>query len=316
MSSFETKAEMEGMGWFGEDAQPIGQAVSSVLNFGEAMDSILGTSSPGVTGNIADTHADPDAIYDGTFKLADRNQQLGDLGSEQSRLKLLDQFTQNDSKVGDPAGMSPYRCGSTTLIAAAIQGGGTDGIKAIVDQAGADLDPSAPGYEQQKKQLEQLQKSMKAGDLKMSDLHSLNGILNQQLVAAQAKKYTNPDGSPMLGDDGKPLAPLMGLSPDTLKDYIAKNPTMKGYFADGKMSIDSVDADGVTPPGAENGGDHFVLHMANGASSAIYDPFARTDHHQLVFDPEEQKNYQRHEIHSDQIDGADFGASPFMGMYD
>ena len=91
---------------------------------------------------------------------------------------------------------------------------------------------------------------------------------------------------------------------------------MKSYFADGRMSIDSVDADGKTPDGADNGGDHFVLHLANGPASAIYDPFARTDHHQLVFDPEEQKNYRSHEIRTDQIDGAKFGASPFVGMYD
>ncbi len=43
---------------------------------------------------------------------------------------------------------------------------------------------------------------------------------------------------------------------------------------------------------------------------------SRKDHNQLVFNPEEQKNYQRHEYRPDQIDGADFGGSAFTGMYD
>ncbi len=300
------------MGWFGDDVMTQTNASDHFREMAQSM-----PADPAVTGNLNAMHADSDAIYNGTWKLADRNQKLGELDSAQSRLKLLDQFTQNDSKVGDPAGMSNTRCGSTVLLAAAIQGGGNDGVKAILDQATKDLDKNGPHYDEQKKQLEAMAKSMAGGDMKIADLHGLNGILNEQLIAQQAKKYTNPDGSPMLDDNGMPLAPLMGVEPDVLKNYIANNDTMKGYFADGKMSIDSVDADGKTAPGADNGGDHYVLHMAgDGGGSAIYDPFARKDHHQLVFNPEEQKNYARKEVKSDQIDGADFGANPFLGLYD
>jgi hypothetical protein len=272
----------------------------------------MGPDDPAVTGNLDQQRANTDQIYTGQWKLADRNQQLGDLGSEKDRLKLLNQFTQNDSKVGDPGGMSGSRCSSTVLIASAIQAGGMDGVKAIIDQANADLDPNGPFYEKQQEKMKALQESLKAGTLKMSDLHSLNGVLNDQLMAAQQKKYEG-----QVDDKGNPIVPLMGVEPDVLKDYIAKNPTMKGYFEKGNMSIDSVDADGKTAPGADNPADHFVLHMAgDGGGSAIYDPFARKDHNQLVFNPEEQKNYQRHEYRPDQIDGADFGGSAFTGMYD
>ncbi|HKA87651.1 MAG TPA: hypothetical protein VKE22_08295 [Haliangiales bacterium] len=304
--SLQTKAEKAAMGWYGDD-------VATFANAAHVTElAALAPNGPAVTGNINEQHADPNQIYAGQWKLADRNQKLGGLESEQDRLKLLNQFTQNDSKVGDPAGMSGTRCGSTVLIAAAIQGGGIDGVKAIIGQANADLDPNSPFYDKQKEQMKALQESMKGGTLKMGDLHSLNGILNQQLMAAEQKKYEGK-----VDDNGNPIVPLMGVEPDILKEYIAKNAAMKGYFAKGNMSIESVDADGVTPPGADNGADHFVLHLAGeGGGSAIYDPFARKDHDQLVFNPEEQKNYQRHQYKPDQIDGSAFGGSAFAGMYD
>ncbi len=313
MGSLRGQAEKVEMGWFGDGLGSQTMAAQHLRDMAE-----MEPDDPAVTGNLNAKHANADAIYKEKFKLADRDQQIGELDSDQAKLKLLNQFTQNDSKVGDPDGFSSTRCGSTVLIAAAIQGGGTDGIKAILEQTQKGLDEKDPRFDEQKKKLDALAKSMKTGDLKMSDLHALNGVLNDQLVQEQQKQFVNPDGTSKLDENGQPLeVPLMGLTTTTMKDFIAKSSTMQGYFADGHMSIDSVDADGKTPEGADNGADHYVLHMAGrDGGSAIYDPFARKDHNQLVFDPEEQKNYQRHEVKSDQIDGADFDATPFMGMYD
>jgi hypothetical protein len=209
--SMRTQAEKAGMGWYGDDVATFSNAADHMREMAN-----MGPDDPAVTGNLDPQRANADQIYSGQWKLADRNQQLGDLGSEKDRLKLLNQFTQNDSKVGDPAGMSGSRCGSTVLIASAIQAGGADGVKAIIDQANADLDPNGPFYEKQQEKMKALQESLKAGTLKMSDLHSLNGVLNDQLMAAQQKKYEG-----QVDDNGNPIVPLMGVEPDVLKEAMS-----------------------------------------------------------------------------------------------
>jgi len=270
-------------GWYGPEAAALAKSAMPLVNLPipEHVD----------IGNLDKQWVSTSDIEAGNWQHDVKQDVSGLLKDPADRLKLLNGLTQNDQY--DP--YSSGRCGSSVILAAAIQGGGKEGLQALMNQVKKGIDPTDQMYGSYMKSLE---KNMREGKLTMGDMDKLNGMLYTQLRDAQNKKF-----------EGEEIPPE-GLDPEVLKEFIGKNKTLKGYFQKGDMSIESVDSDG------KDGANHFVLQMGGKDSSFTYDPYARKDGNQLVFDAVENKNYNQAETHADQIDGSDFGGTAFKGMYD
>ena len=258
-----------------------------------------------LTGNIKDQWADDDDVYQGKHKVAGKDVKLGELKTEEQRLALLNTFSQNTSKDIDSEGTGINRCSATTLLGAAIAGGGDQGIKAVLEQVKGGLDESHPMYEQMNERLKNIEKNMQGDGLSMDDLHNLNIALYDDLRRRQDKAFK---------DDPSIEVPARGVDPRFMKQFINDNDTLKGYFKKGNLSIDSVDSDGNgggSP--SESDADHFVLRINTSDGDAVFDTMAQKDGNQLRRDQPHLDLYDKHEYKPDQIDGADFGGTGYRG---
>lgn len=261
---------------------------------GRNMLGMIKTMLPGDVhgGNLEEDYADvnADSFSAPEFK-------VGDLSKIEDRMNLLDKFTQNAEGGGVDAN---GRCSTTALMAAAIHAGGNDGIKTILDAVKSGADPKDQFAKQKFKALEE---KMKKGELDQSDLSSLNDELYFQLRLKQNDEFKKE------GYD----VPASGLDPRILQQFIAGNKNMSEYFKSGKYSIDSVDTDG--KGGSAEAANHYVLSIGGENNNFIFDPQARKDGHQVVVNPVDVQNYHQKEWKDDRIDAADFGGTPFDGMY-
>jgi hypothetical protein len=273
--------------------------------FGGAEVQALARNVTGMTKSLlpADVHGkNLDAEYadvnDPSWSAAKLQTDVNSLDKIENRMKLLDGLTQNAENGGVDAN---GRCATTALMAAMIHSGGKDGIQSLIDVARAGSDPQD---EMAKMKFDDLAKKMKAGTLNQADLSGLNDELYMQMRNQQSKDFEKE------GWD----VPMSGIAPEQLQKFIAKNPKMAEVFKSGKYSIDSVDTDG--KGGSEEAANHYVLSVGGENNNFVYDPQARKDGHQVVVNPVDVQNYHQKEWKADRVDAADFGATPFDGMYD
>jgi hypothetical protein len=260
-------------------------------------------------GNISNREVDPNDVSNNTWQDQHKEDLVGkiDAKDEAGKLNLLNKMTQNVG--GDDA--SDAMCGAETLLAAAVKGGGTDGIKAIL---ASEMANAVAGKDEfAKKQIGSYQKALASGKLSVDDMHGIASELNYELRLKQVEQEQKYQKEHPEDTDFKPSTE--GLSPETMQNFIKSSSTMSGYFKDGHMSIDSVDTKSADGASAAN---HYTLSMATAdGASAVYDPFARKDGNQVIYNPLEVKNYHEHRgtDDGDRIDGKAFGGNPFSGMY-
>ncbi len=245
-------------------------------------------------GNLEQEYAD---VNDPSWNAAELDIDLNNLDKIENRMNLLDGLTQNAEGGGVDAN---GRCATTALMAAAIHAGGKDGIRVLLDAAKSGADPKD---ELAKMKFADLEQKMKDGKLNQADLSSLNDELYLQLREQQAADFKKNGWK----------VPMSGLAPEQLQKFIAGNDKMAEYFKSGKYSIDSVDTNGNA--GSEEAANHYVLSIGGENNNFVYDPQARKDGHQVVVNPVDVQNYHNKEWKPDRVDAADFGATPFDGMY-
>jgi len=284
---------------YGKDTEAVGRLAAGfggdqIQGLARNMTGMVKTLLPGDVhgGNLEEDYADVNAEG-----WAPQDFSVGDLSKTEDRMQILDKLTQNAEGAGVDAN---GRCSTTALMAAAIHAGGNDGIKTILDAVKAGADPKDAFAKSKFKALED---KMKKGELDQNDLSGLNDELYYQLRLKQADEFKK---------DGYDV-PASGLDPRIMQEFIAGNKNMSQYFKSGKYSIDSVDTDG--KGGSEASANHYVLSIGGENNNFVFDPQARKDGHQVVTNPVDVQNYHQKEWKPDRIDAADFGATPFDGMY-
>jgi hypothetical protein len=215
-------------------------------------------------------YADEAPVYDG--------RRAAPLGTREERLAALDRFTQNaDLAGGEEEGAD--RCGATTLLAGAMLGGGTGGVKLLLDTAAA-----SDGVDKSTKLLlDQVAKKLARGEaLTDGDLHFVQEGLHQHLRSVDVQTGRAVEGR--TGVDGRTLAEL-----------VDGNEELRKMFVDGGLGVAKIDNDG------DDVANHFVLQIGQpGADDeAVYDPLARKDGHQVVTDPTRVNDYElaRHQLY-------------------
>lgn len=104
---------------------------------------------------------------------------IGDLSkmSPEERLKVISKISQNDPKDPD----SKHYCGPTALLAAAMYGGGNEGVNKLITQMKSD----AKDDPEQQKRLQSLLEKSQGGGLDLKDIHNLEKDLYADLQKRQ-----------------------------------------------------------------------------------------------------------------------------------
>lgn len=222
---------------------------------------------------IMQHYGDPSAVPQLTKKELD---EPVDLTSKEARMKALSQLTQNAANPLEAD--SGMQCGASTMLGAAMYGGGNEGVKKLLDAMIADhakekivdKDAKAPWMDEDfKKVLAKLKDpnvQLTRGDLAEIQSKSYQHFKAENLAG---KKNTDVD-DPANG----------GLVVDKLNQFIGRHKDISKMFKDNDMGLDSIDHAGVGRP------NHFVLgighhHDFTGGNETtrdmVFDPQARQD---------------------------------------
>lgn len=179
---------------------------------------------------------------------AERNRPL-DLDSDEGRLGALSGMRQNGNSVDPNGGM---RCGASSMVGAALYGGGKQGLQTLLDSMAEDrkkagLPPlSGEGLEAVKKKLADPQAKITPGDL-------------DTLQSATYEHFS-------AGKDG--------VNGRKMNDFVQGHKGMRDMFAAKDMGLDGIDLSG------DGRSEHLVLgigHDRSGNRKMVYDPQGRQD---------------------------------------
>lgn len=207
--------------------------------------------------------------YDPEGRFVNGDQKVA-LNTPEERLAAINGLTQNDE-----TGQGQDRCGATSLLAAAMVGGGNDGVKSLIDiLEGGEISKGS------RKELDAIKKRIAKGEqLSMADIQAVQEGLHSHLRKQQKEQIAGEDDG---GVDGK-----------IIQNFISDNESMKKIFKDYDMSIDRIDNDG------DDKGNHFVLNLGTPRKdgSKVYDPFARKGG-QVISDKDTLNDYDLARKHS------------------
>ena len=291
------QAELEKYGHDTEALARIAAGFSGDANTQALARNMMGMVKTLLPGDVHGGNLDEDYANTQAPGWAPKAFSVGNLDDMGNRMNVLDQMVQNSQNGGLGA---EGRCASTVLLAAAMQSGGKAGLDNMI----ANLERNASDDES-RRMIQGLKARASSGDMTGEDLSAINDELYYQLRLKQ-NDFFEKEGM-------KNLVPNDGIDPRILQQYIAEDPNMAKAFKEGKLSIDSVDTDG--KGGSEASANHYVLSIGGENNNVVYDPMARKDGHQVVVNPVDVKNYHQKEWKPDRIDAADFGGTPFDGMY-
>jgi hypothetical protein len=189
-----------------------------------------------------------------------------DMSTPEARLATLNHLTQNrtDTSAGEDT------CAASSLVGGAIMGGGTDGIKKLIDGVDNNLSKEDRArLEGKDGTLAALRDKLKKGEpLTQGDMHQLQQDVYMSLQdtkkAEMVKRGENPDS----------VTP--GADPDTIAKFLQNSPAMDKMMKDNHMGVSTIDMNG-------GGQAHAVLSIrapdadgdAHAKSVAVYDPYAR-----------------------------------------
>jgi hypothetical protein len=274
------------LGGLSDEAKPV-MAQSGLARAAEEMTAGLapvaaGPARPGVhdiRGVLGEAAASSavDRSY-GNGPLGYKNEALGDLGKmgKEERLALLAKLTQNGGKDSESF------CGPTALIAAAIYGGGDEGLNKLIGQL-----QKGAGKEDQKA-LEALVERSKNGELDLKAIHDLEGMLFKDLQKRQVD-FLMQGGSDK-GDAARRKAELMARQNGTSNESMTKfiNEAGLGKFFFDERGEQVLDINAIDNNGARDGGNHWVLNINTGdakdgdvfqgyggKANAVFDPWKR-----------------------------------------
>jgi len=257
----------------------------------------------------------------------DPSQVIGPMETRGDRLEILSSLRQNADSVSDTGGV---RCGATSLVAAAIYGGGTGGLSNLINATEA--------YEETYEA--RLRKAgIKVTDDEPVDLAAaqakIDHGLGSQLSGAEQRaldrhhmdeiKAKIADGEPLTQGDMEALQDgvygvlnhvfggvdekgadrdAVGIGGATMADFVRSSPEMRKMFQQNDMHIEDIKSPGLFK--------HFVLGIGTregepeGQRNMYYDPLGRVDDtgalaSQLIYGKAAREDY-RAVTHSE-IDG-------------
>jgi hypothetical protein len=184
-----------------------------------------------------------------------------DMSTPKAREDVLDKMVQNNPDDKE----SKDRCGPTSVLAGAIKAGGMEGVKAVLGDVATGPD-GKPDPE-----VADLQAKLKTGEVSAQDLQAI-----------EAKMYAKMREGRSDADKAQ-----AGVSPDEIKNFMAKDQALSKMYKDNHLEIDAED---VTGSGRAS---HAVLAQrdANNNLAEIYDPYQRKDGHQVITDPTTLHDY-------------------------
>ena len=147
------------------------------------------------------------------------------------------------------------RCGASSIVAGAYYGGGTDGVKKLIDDQAAyaknhGLKSQDPYYGDK-----ELKKRVESGKLTNGDINKIQENLHKTL-SERDKAETGTQ---------------RGLSTQRMREFMNESPNTKKIFDDNGMAIAHVDTD------MKDGGNHYVLAGKHDGKPFIYDPMSIND---------------------------------------
>jgi hypothetical protein len=266
-----------------------------------------GSSSSARAGAFAAPHVDPEIAAGrqlGQGYLTDRQvmQQyanrrevaLGAMNTPEERLRVMSQLTQNN----------PDQCGATSVLAAALYGGGGQGVQALIDQS----ERSHAGdreFGDRRQMLEEIRARAQAGTLTNMDLSFMQNQTHGDMMDLQQRMVNDPSS----GFSPQARAELQqrladgenGVNPLVLQQFIGQNPQMAQMFRERGMNMKMIDPNGR--------GDlyHYVLDINENNQRQIFDPASRRSGGQVITDPNQQRLYDTTR-HIDFAHAADFPA--------
>jgi hypothetical protein len=187
-----------------------------------------------------------------------------DFDTPEGRKATLNDMIQNASS-GDT--QSNSRCGPTAVLAGAIQAGGRDGVRDIVEDVitkGPDGKPLDPGSKHLQEMIDDKSHKWTEADL--------NAIEMQMYAKMRAQEGDAKD------------APA-GIKTAELEKFINSDQRLAKMFSEHNEHINKISDDGGT--------NHFVLETDDdeGTATSIYDPYVHKDGNQVVTDKAMLKNY-------------------------
>jgi hypothetical protein len=225
-------------------------------------------------------------------QLPDEKKQL-DLSTPEARIAAMNQLVQNQSKYDDDGKVKldetgERTCAASSLVAAAVLGQGTDGLKKLMDG----MDANAADT----KAREVLDK----GDLGAirAKIEKHEALTNHDLHTLQADLYGELNDKQTAGMSDDEKKKHSGVAPETIDAFLANSKGMDDLMRENHMGISTIDMLG-------NGHAHAVLSIRNGGSpngdasatnTTVYDPNFRKDG-QIVTDSKDLLAYQLAEKH-------------------
>jgi hypothetical protein len=193
-----------------------------------------------------------------------------DLSSNDARLKMLDNLTQNRRDMLD----GENTCAASSLLAGAVLMGGengTEGITTLLDSVAKQC-PDDKSKEAFEANLGNIREKMAKGEpLTVGDMHSMQNNIYTQLNWKEQQANANDPA---------------GLQHDTVQRFMDASPDLKEKFKENGLAISYIDNNGTKPS------THAVLSIAReGQDAAIYDPYLRDDG-QMVTGDGETANYE------------------------
>lgn len=174
-------------------------------------------------------------------------------GSKETRLddlRSISQLDENKKTVNDD-----QRCGASTIVAGAYYGGGTDGVKKLIDDQAAyaknhGLKNQDPYFGDK-----ELKKRVESGKLTNGDINKIQENLHKTLAERDIAETGNK----------------RGLTTDRMREFMNEATNTKKVFDDNGMAIAHVDTD------MKDGGNHYVLAGKHNGAPFIYDPMSIDD---------------------------------------
>ncbi len=223
--------------------------------------------------------------------LPDENKKL-DLSTPQARLAAMNQLVQNKSTYDDDGKVKlddtgEHTCAASSLVAAAVLGQGTDGLKKLMDGMDANAaDDKARG-------------ALDKGDLGAirTKIAKNEALTNEDLHALQADLYHELNDKQTVGMSDDEKKKHSGVAPETIDAFLKNAKGMDDLMHENHMGISTIDMLG-------DGHAHAVLSIRDGggggdasaANTAVYDPNFRKGG-QIVTDQKDLLAYKLAEKH-------------------
>jgi hypothetical protein len=226
-----------------------------------------------------------------------------DFNNPKGKIAILNSLTQNDHD--SVLAHDQTRCGPSCIVAAVIKAEGLEGLRTLIS-----VIKKSPEYDSlpqdMKDSLEKAYEEMNKRTLfgafnrtfDMKNISVVQEALFQVLDkrennwAADKKNIKFADVNAP-GGEAKDKAVREGLQEATLNNmsissFIHNNPEFEKMFKDKKLDITLIDNTG------SGKGNHWVLFTKgeDGATNAVYDPYARSDNKQFVTDEKQVHKYE------------------------